>query len=275
MSSSELLTGRNALITGAGRNIGRSVAVEMAREGANVYFTEIDRQRCKNLEKELTAYDVSSRGVLADITKASDTDKLCSWLSNERIDIDILVNNVGTDYERMIHERSLADRAISRIVSASKSRRDQQIWREIYETNVFGPVYLTDLLSEKMVARGIQGSIIFISSIHQWMVRRDAVYSSSKAALGMLIKELAVSLAPYKIRVNGIAPGYVEEDEHGETMRHRQTPLYSSSISPCYIGRAVVYLASEYFSKFTTGTSLKIDAGLSLYDHMVEIIPTE
>jgi NAD(P)-dependent dehydrogenase (short-subunit alcohol dehydrogenase family) len=122
-----------------------------------------------------------------------------------------------------------------------------------------------------MIEAGIQGSITFISSIHQWVVMRDAAYSSSKAALGMLIKELAISLAPHKIRVNGIAPGYVAENEQGESISDRYAPLYKSSIGPCYIGRAAVYLASEYFSKFTTGTVLKIDAGLSLYNHMVDI----
>jgi NAD(P)-dependent dehydrogenase (short-subunit alcohol dehydrogenase family) len=126
-----------------------------------------------------------------------------------------------------------------------------------------------------MVQGDIEGSIIFITSIHQWTVRRDAVYSSSKAALGMLIKELALSLAPHKIRVNGIAPGYVEEDEQGRPLSHRHIPLHGRSISPSYIGKAAVYLSSEYFSKFTTGTVLKIDAGLSLHSYMVDIEPLE
>jgi NAD(P)-dependent dehydrogenase (short-subunit alcohol dehydrogenase family) len=273
--SGELLTGKNVLVTGGGRNIGSSVAIEMAKEGANVYFIEIDKERCKSVEKDLTEYKVSSRGFIADITSARDTDKLCSWLSNEEINIDILVNNAGTHCEKIMHERSLVSRVVARIESEPRARRDQQIWRQIYDTNVFGHVYLTDRISEKMVAEGIKGSIIFISSIHQWIVRRDAAYSSSKAALGMLIKELALSLAPNTIRVNGIAPGYVEEDEQGRPLSQRHTPLYRSSISPRYIGRAAVYLSSDYFSKFTTGTMLKIDAGLSLYNHMVEISPPE
>jgi len=69
------------------------------------------------------------------------------------------------------------------------------------------------------------------------------------------------------------SPGYVEEDEKGQTVSHRYTPLHNSSINPCYIGRAVVYLSSDYFSKFTTGTVIKIDAGLSLYNHLVDQIP--
>jgi NAD(P)-dependent dehydrogenase (short-subunit alcohol dehydrogenase family) len=102
------------------------------------------------------------------------------------------------------------------------------------------------------------------------MVSLDEFYSASKAALGMIIKELAIELAPHNIRVNGIAPGNIKEDEKGNTIPHRYTPLYGSSINPCYIGRAAVYLSSDYYSRYTTGTVIKIDGGLSLYNHLVD-----
>jgi NAD(P)-dependent dehydrogenase (short-subunit alcohol dehydrogenase family) len=89
----------------------------------------------------------------------------------------------------------------------------------------------------------------------------------------MIIKELALDLAPYHIRVNGIAPGYIDEDKNGNPITHKYTPLYKSSINPRYIGRAAVYLSSDFFSRFTTGTVLKIDAGLSLYNHLIDQIP--
>lgn len=267
---SDLLIGKNALITGAGRNIGRSVAIEMAKEGANVYFTEIDRERRRRVESELTEYEVSSRGFDADITRTTDTDELCSWLSNAGITIDVLVNNVGKDCERNASDSSFVKRMLSRLESRTKPRRRQQIWKATYETNVLGPMYLTDRISEMMLEAG-QGSIIFVTSIHQWTIRGDAAYSSSKAALGMVVKELALSLAPHGIRVNGIAPGYIEEDGEGRPLAHRYTPLHQSSINPCYIARAAVYLSSEYFSKFTTGEILKIDAGLSLHNYVAEL----
>jgi hypothetical protein len=68
--------------------------------------------------------------------------------------------------------------------------------------------------------------------------------------------------------VNGIAPGWTAEDERGYPLYHRLTSLYQSSINPRYIGRAAIYLASNYFSRFTTGTVIKIDAGLSLHSYM-------
>jgi NAD(P)-dependent dehydrogenase (short-subunit alcohol dehydrogenase family) len=85
----------------------------------------------------------------------------------------------------------------------------------------------------------------------------------------MALMELALRLAPHGIRVNGISPGWVAEDEQGETLASEYAPLNGSSINPRYIGRAAAYLSSDYYSKFTTGTVLTIDAGLSLYNHLV------
>ena len=119
-----------------------------------------------------------------------------------------------------------------------------------------------------MVSNNIPGSILFITSIHQSVPSQWISYSSSKAALRMIIKELAMDLAKHGIRVNGIAPGWVAEDKHGNTRNFSYAPLYGSSINPCYIGRAAVYLSSEYFSKFTTGTVITVDAGLSLHSYL-------
>jgi NAD(P)-dependent dehydrogenase (short-subunit alcohol dehydrogenase family) len=141
-------------------------------------------------------------------------------------------------------------------------------WQKIFNINIFGSMELTKLISQMMIAHNIHGSIIFITSIHQDTIRRLLAYSSSKAALAMIVKELAIELAPEKIRVNGIAPGAILEDEQGNPLSHSYTPLHKTTINPRYIGRAAVYLASDYFSLFTTGTVLKIDAGLSLYNYL-------
>jgi NAD(P)-dependent dehydrogenase (short-subunit alcohol dehydrogenase family) len=251
-----LLSGKNVLVTGAGRNIGRSIAIEMAGQGANIFFAEIDKESCTRLEAELKEYQVLSKGFVSDVSNSGDIDKLCRTLQQDQINIDVLVNNVGIHYTKK-----------------KTQGRNLEEWKEVFNTNVFGPMSLTNLISQMMIDHRIHGSIIFITSIHQWVISRDSSYSSSKAALGMIIKELALSLAPHKIRVNGIAPGYVGEDRQRRPLHHPYTPLYESSINPCYIGRTAVYLASDYFSKFTTGTVIKIDAGLSLYNHLVEQFP--
>ncbi|MTJ11804.1 SDR family oxidoreductase [Anabaena sp. UHCC 0187] len=248
----QLLAGKNVLITGAAKNIGRSIAIEMAKQGANIFFTDIHEEGCLNLEKELNTYAVKVRGFVSDISKPEDIDYLYSILEENKIIIDILVNNVGIQFETMgINNLDLGE------------------WHQTFQTNIFGPMYLTKLISKMMVNNSIQGSIIFMTSIHQETVVRWPSYSSSKAALGMIIKELAVDLAADKIRVNGIAPAWVAEDEQKQPLNIKYSLLHGCSISPCYIGRAAVYLASDYFSKFTTGTVLKIDGGTTLYNYRV------
>jgi NAD(P)-dependent dehydrogenase (short-subunit alcohol dehydrogenase family) len=254
----QLLAGKNVLITGAVKNIGRSIALEMAKQGANIFFTDIQEEGCLKLEQELSNYPVKVKGFVSDISKSEDIDDLYKILTENKIIIDILVNNVGIQFETIgINNLDLGE------------------WQKTFQTNVFGPMYLTKLISQMMVSNSIQGIIIFLSSIHQDEIVRWPSYSSSKAALGMIIQELAVELAPHKIRVNGIAPAWVAEDEKKQPFKIEYNLLHGCSISPCYIGRAAVYLASDYFSKFTTGTILKIDGGTTLYNYRIAQHPPQ
>lgn len=247
----KLLARKNVLITGAGRNIGRSIAHEMAKQGANVFFTDIDEELCKNVENELKQKDANVRGFHIDCSNINELDKLITTMKNEKLSIDVLVNNVGIPKE----------------IKPFKDINLEE-WQKIFDTNVFSPGYLTKHIAQTMVENRICGSIIFITSIHQWIAFGMSSYSTSKAALGMLVKELAMEFAQYKIRVNGIAPGWIAEDDKGNPLYHEATPLYKSSVNPRFIGRAAVYLASDYFSKFTTGSIVKVDAGLSLHSYL-------
>jgi len=248
----KLLFGKNALITGAGYNIGRGIALEMARQGANIFFTDIDKERCAKLERELKDYKVRANGFQSDISKTEDIDALYNFLVQDKIGIDILVNNVGIQFQQ-----------------DDIQNLDLTEWHKTFNTNVFGPMYLTKHISKMMISNNIQGCILFITSIHQFVPGKLICYSASKGALGMIVKELSLEVASHGIRVNGIAPGSVSEDEQGIPFSFKYAPLHKTSINPCYIGRAAVYLASDYFSKFTTGTILKIDGGLSLFHYQI------
>jgi NAD(P)-dependent dehydrogenase (short-subunit alcohol dehydrogenase family) len=248
----QLLANKNVLITGAGQNIGKSIALEMAKQGANIYFTDIESDRITALEQELSTYSIQKQGYLSDISKTEDSDALYQDLLEKDISIDILVNNVGIQFETVGIENLKL-----------------QEWQETFNTNVFGPLYLTKLITQTMIEKKIQGSVIFITSIHQEEIVRWPSYSASKAALKMTINEIAVDLAPHGIRVNSIAPAWVAVDAQGNTLSHKYHLLSKSSIPPCYIGRAAVYLASEYFSQYTTGTTIKIDSGATLYNYRV------
>lgn len=248
----QLLAGKNALITGAGRNIGRAITYEMAKQGANIYYLDINSEYCANLAQELAQYPITSQGFCADITNQPEIEALVEELTQKGINIDILVNNVGIQF------------------TTHKGLKHLKLeeWRTTFETNVFGPVSLTKLISQKMIDNQLSGNIIFITSVHQEVIFQYPSYSASKAALGMVIKELALELAPHHIRVNGIAPGWVIEDEAGNPLANKRAPLYQTSINSCYIGRTAVYLAADYFSRFTSGTVITIDGGVSSHSYL-------
>lgn len=248
----KLLAGKNVLITGAGQNIGKSIALEMAKQGANIYFTDLIEEKCLKLEQELAQYQIICKWFISDVSNPEDIDELYNYFRENSININILVNNVGIQFNQFGFKKFNLENA-----------------NQIFQTNVLNPVYLTKLISQMMIKNEIYGSIIFITSMHQYTLFRELSYSASKAALGMIIEELAMDLAPHNIRVNGIAPGWIKEDEKGDPVYHQYAPLNKSSINPEYIGRAAVYLASDYFSRFTTGSIIKIDAGLSLYNYRV------
>lgn len=242
ISPSSLLKSKNVLIAGAGRNIGKGILLELGRHGANLYLTNLSEQLCRELEGvHYEIHHVHPRWFVSDIRKTKDNERVIEYFRVNRIPLDILVINAFDD--------SVADMA------------------RVFETNVQGPLSLISLASRMMIEQKTRGSIIVLSSIHQETVHRNVNYSSSKASLKIVVQKTAKELAPHKIRVNGIAPGYVAEDEHGQARTHRFTPLGGCSIPPRYIGRTVLYLASDQYSQHTTGTIVKVDAGLSLHTY--------
>lgn len=246
------MAGQHVLVTGAGRNIGRAIVLEALASGAQVSFTERQPDRCAALESEIRNHAGLTKSVVADVSNLDDNLRLAGELDECGHPVTVLVNNVGVQPE-----------------ASSFLAFDPAEFRSVLDTNVVGPLHLTRLVVERMVRQRIPGAIVFILSIHSDAVRRVPAYSASKAALRMLVRELAVDLAPHEIRVNGIAPGWVWEDPHGQSVTQPYTPLHGTAIPPRYIGRAACFLASEHFSRYTTGTVVTVDAGLSLYNHIL------
>ena len=245
----QLLAGKNAFITGAGANIGRAIALEMAAQGATICFAEQDTARCAALEEELRAAGTQTHGFVCDASRPEHLEDVLGQLARRKIVVDILVNNVGIGTEP----------------SLETSPSTFAEWGRVMDTNVLAPLYLSRAVAARLIEDKRPGSIVFITSIHQWVFHGTEVYSASKAALSMIIDELAVPLARHNIRVNGIAPGSCTENPDGTPTRYSGAPLYGQAVRPCYIGRAAVFLCSDYFSHHTTGAVLKVDGGLSLY----------
>jgi NAD(P)-dependent dehydrogenase (short-subunit alcohol dehydrogenase family) len=243
-----LLARQHVLVTGAGRNIGKAIVLEALAAGARVTFTDREPDRCLALEADLRDHAELTKSVTADASNLDDNLRLVGEIDASGRPVTVLVNNVGTQPE------------VSGLLDF-----DPGEFRAVLDTNVVGPLHLTRLVVDRMVRHGIRGSIVFLLSIHAETVSRTPAYSASKAALSMLVRELAVDLAPHGIRVNGIAPGWIWEEE----VVQPHTPLYGTVIPPRYIGRAACFLASEYFSRHTTGTVVTVDGGLSLFNHIV------
>jgi len=247
----KLLVSTHGLVTGAAGNIGASIARELVAHGARVFCTDID-ESVTQLGNELARTGAESAALRIDISDPQQVDDLVAHLDEHGVEINLLVNNVGIGFHR----------------GEAEERSVDETFRRVFDTNLFGPLRLTRAVADRMISRQVRGTIIFISSIHQWTIHGRSAYSASKAAIGMVVNELALELGRYGVRVNAIAPGWVALDDSGTPLTHNPTPLHRSSIPPQLIGRAVVHLAADYFSSHTTGEVTKIDGGLSLVNYL-------
>lgn len=160
-------------------------------------------------------------------------------------------------------------------------RFEEQQWSDFQQfaiVNMVGIPYLTKRVIQHQRERGIPGSIIFISSIHEETIRREhPPYSMCKAGLAMLAKELAVEYGPYRIRVNSIAPGHIEIEpelvRQGVCADNCYIPLGGKSGLPEDIANMAVILASREVSRHVTGATIHVDGGERLYSEWVNRLP--
>lgn len=247
--SRALLDGRSALIVGAGTNIGLGIAREFAVEGATLWITNAIQEELDKVTGALRADGIDSFALRSDVTAAGSEDVLVAELERQGVTPDILVLNVG--------------------VRAAPGEPDVAEMERVFRTNVIAPLHLARRMAARMRGAGRGGSIVFVSSIHQWSLFGDALYSGSKAAVGMAVRELAAEFASARIRVNAIAPGWVAAAADGTPLPDRLAPLYKTAIPPAFVGKAAVFLAADSLSGHTTGTVLTVDGGASLLNTIV------
>jgi NAD(P)-dependent dehydrogenase (short-subunit alcohol dehydrogenase family) len=250
MSSPFDLTGKSALVTGGNQGLGQAFALGLAAAGARVAIT--GRRPDAN---ESAAADAAAKGLtLIPITADLTVDDQVAAMTTQALEafdgrIDVLVNNAGTGYH-----------------TPSFDVTDQQ-WSAVFDLNVRALWKASISVGHHMRAHG-SGSIINIGSMSGLIVNRpqwQAAYNASKAAVHHLTKSLAVEWAPYGIRVNALAPGYVKTEmapvDRPEFRRHwiEDTPQQRYA-RPAEIAPSVVFLASDAAS-FITGSILVADGG--------------
>jgi 3-oxoacyl-[acyl-carrier protein] reductase len=236
------LEGKNALVTGASRGIGRAIATELARAGASVvvsYRTGAD-------EAEELAKEIGGRAVQADVSDAESA----AALVEEAGDLDVLVNNAGVTRDGLIVRMSDED------------------WRTVIDTNLSSCFYTSRAVTRGMM-RKRAGSIVNISSIvglhGNW---GQTNYAASKAGIIGFTKALARELGSRNIRANVVVPGYVKSrltdvlPEEATSAMLENTPLGRLG-DPEDVAGAVRFLCSEE-AAFVTGAVLLVDGGLGM-----------
>ena len=241
------LEGKTILVTGASSGIGRAIAIESSKMGANVIITGRNEERLKK-----TYYLLKGSGhglIVADLSVKEDIERLHKELPV----IDGLVNCAG----------------LTKVAPFSFATRDS--FEEVMNVNFFAPTELTRLMVKtKKIRKG--ASIVFISSVSgvYCSAVASAIYSSSKGAVNGLVKGVALDLAPKGIRVNSVNPGMIDTDIFtGSAITDEQlkTDMLRYPLGrygkPEEVAYAVIYLLSDA-ATWITGSNLLIDGGYTL-----------
>jgi 3-oxoacyl-[acyl-carrier protein] reductase len=189
------LSGKTALITGASKGIGKSIAVRFAELGANVAFTYLSSvEKGEALEKELSAGGAKVKGYRSDASKYAEAEKLVTDVVNDFGTIDILVNNAGITADNLL------------------MRMSEEQWDSVINTNLKSIFNLSKSVLKPMMKQK-HGSIINISSVVGINGNAgQANYSASKGGMNSFTKSLAKELGSRNIRCNAIAPGFIETE---------------------------------------------------------------
>ena len=242
MSSFASLEGKLALVTGGSRGIGRAIALELGRAGAEV----VVGYRTGREEAEVVASEIGGRAVEADVSDAESAKALVEAAG----DLDVLVNNAGLTRDGLLVRMSDDD------------------WRTVIETNL-SSVFYTCRAATRPMMRKRAGSIVNISSIvgvhGNW---GQTNYAASKAGIIGFTKSLARELGSRNVRANVVAPGYVTTQltdvlpEEATTAMLQNTPLGRLG-DPEDVAGAVRFLCSDA-AAFVTGDVLLVDGGLGM-----------
>ena len=236
------LDGRTALVTGASRGIGRAIAEELARAGAQVVLG----YRSGKQEAEELAAAIGGRAIQADVASPDDARRLVEEAGN----VDVLVNNAGLTRDGVL------------------ARMSDEDWRDVIETNLSSVFYTCRAVTRPMMKKRA-GAIVNVSSVvgvhGNW---GQSNYAASKAGIIGFTKSLARELGSRGVRANVVAPGYVKTrltevlPEEATQAMVANTPL-GRVAEPHEVAGAVRFLASDDAS-FITGEVLLVDGGLGM-----------
>jgi NAD(P)-dependent dehydrogenase (short-subunit alcohol dehydrogenase family) len=236
-----------AIVTGAGRNIGKAIAKLFAEEGAKVAVADMDRGRGQGVVSELQKSGHQAMLVLCDISNSKDVQDMVKKVVEHFGGIDILVNNAA-----------LTDRV--NILESTEEEFDKVI-----SVSLKGTYLVSKYVAAQMVQQGKGGKILNLASTSGLIGRKDAIaYSAAKGGVINMTRSMAVQLAPYKIRVNSLTPnrsgspvGMDDDAAAGRAVKNLAGRLGTAEDQ----ARAALFLVSDD-SDFVHGANLIVDGGV-------------
>ena len=248
------LLGKTALVTGAQQGIGRGIALAFAEAGADVAINWLDDEKAaREVATCVTGHNRRAVTIQADMAKLDDVREMVDAVVAEFGGIDILVNNAGV---------------FPRVDFLTMTEAD---WDFVHDVNLKGAVFCAQAAAQAMVAAGQPGAIVNITSGAAFRGSpRGVHYVASKGGIVSMTRQMALELAPHRIRVNAIAPGLTDtaQPRYGSSEAEIAAMAAANPLGriaqPEDIANAAVFLASDAAS-FVTGHTLHVNGGSYLY----------